>query len=84
LSVGFSTSRHSRDSAKSVLNLYWVQINFTTWQWLDKITLYTLQDNFTAPIDPTDTTTFSLYGITGFTAQVWNGSTWVNVGSVTN
>src|SRR5207244_522840 len=34
------------------------------------------------PIEPTDTMTFSNYGLTAFDVQVLNGSTWTTVASV--
>jgi hypothetical protein len=60
----------------------WVQINFNGSKTIDHVVLYTVQDNYANPIEPTDTTTFSLYGITAFTVQGWNGSSWVTLGSV--
>jgi hypothetical protein len=44
--------------------------------------VYTLQDNYTSPVEPTDTMTFSLYGIADFAVQGWNGSAWVTLASV--
>jgi len=44
-----------------------------------------LQDNYSNPSEPTEAMTFSLYGVTAFDVQYWNGSSWVTVpgGSVT-
>ncbi|MBK8570745.1 MAG: hypothetical protein IPN81_12810 [Nitrosomonadales bacterium] len=44
--------------------------------------VYTLQDNYTNPIEPTDTLTFSTWGVTGFTVQGWNGSAWITLATV--
>ena len=60
----------------------WVQINFDGSKTIDHVVVYTVQDNYANPVEPTDTMTFSLYGITAFTVQGWNGSAWVNLGSV--
>ena len=60
----------------------WVQINFNGSKTIDHVVVYTVQDNYANPVEPTDTMTFSLYGITAFTVQGWNGSAWVNLGSV--
>src|SRR5690242_12710780 len=60
----------------------WVQINFNGAKTIDHVTVYTVQDNFQSPVEPTDTMTFSLYGLTAFEVQGWNGSTWVTLGSV--
>ena len=43
-----------------------------------------MQDNYSNPIEPTDTSTFSIYGLTDFTVQGWNGSPGSVLGSVTN
>jgi len=55
----------------------WVQINFNGQKTIDRVVLYSMQDAYTSPVEPTDAQTFSLYGTTGFTVQTWNGSTWV-------
>ena len=60
----------------------WVQINFNGTKTIDHVVVYTLQDNYANPVEPTDTMTFSVYGITAFTVQGWNGSAWVTLGSV--
>jgi hypothetical protein len=67
----------------STLNVWpdWVQINFSGAQTIDQVIVYTLQDNFTNPVDPPDTLTFTLYGVTAFQVQGWNGSSWVNLGA---
>ncbi len=59
----------------------WVQINFSGPQTIDHVIVYTLQDNYANPVDPPDTLTFSLYGVTAFQVQGWNGSAWVNLGA---
>ena len=60
----------------------WVQINFNGSKTIDRVVVYTLQDNLLNPIEPTDTLTFTQYGVTDFTVQGWNGSAWVTLGSV--
>jgi uncharacterized protein len=63
----------------------WLQVDFSGTKNISEIDLFTLQDNFQSPVDPTDTMTFSTYGITAFDVQYWDGSSWVTVpgGSVT-
>ena len=63
----------------------WVRVDFASAQPVTEIDVYTIQDHYTAPVEPTDAMTFSLYGITAFDVQYWNGATWVSVpgGSVT-
>src|SRR6266702_931257 len=59
----------------------WVQINFNSAKTIDHAVVYSLQDNYTNPIEPTDTQTFSLYGVTDFTVQGWDGANWVTLGT---
>ena len=58
-----------------------MQINFNGSKSINRVVVYTLQDNFLNPVEPTDSTTFSLYGIVDFTVQGWNGSAWVTLGT---
>jgi hypothetical protein len=60
----------------------WVQISFSGIKTIDHVVVYTLQDNYANPVEPTGSMTFSLYGITAFNVQGWNGSSWVTLGSV--
>ncbi|WP_239250550.1 fibronectin type III domain-containing protein, partial [Candidatus Nitrotoga sp. M5] len=60
----------------------WVQINFNGTKDVNRVVLYTLQDNYPNPIEPTDTLTFSNWGVTGFTVQGWDGSAWVTLATV--
>ena len=60
----------------------WAQILFNGTKTIDKIIVYTLQDNYASPTEPTDTQTFSLYGSIDFTVQSWNGTSWVTLATV--
>ena len=62
----------------------WVQINFNGSKTIDHVVVYTIQDNVANPVEPTDSTTFSLFGMTAFDVQGWNGATWVTLGSIRN
>ncbi len=61
----------------------WVQINFNGAKTIDRVVLYTMQNAYTSPSEPTDSMTFTLYGITGFTVQTWDGAAWVTQATVT-
>ena len=70
----------------STANTYpdWVQITFNSAKTIDHVVVYTLQDNYASPVQPTDTMTFSQYGVTAFTVQGSNGGgTWVTLGTIT-
>jgi len=60
----------------------WVQINFSGTQSINQVIVYTLQDNFANPVDPSATLTFTQYGVTDFQVQGWNGTAWITLGSV--
>src|SRR5205814_2535019 len=60
----------------------WVQINFTGAKTIDHVIVYTVQDSYASPIEPTDALTFSLYGVTDFTVQGWDGANWITLGTV--
>ncbi len=61
----------------------WVQINFSGVKTIDLVVLYTMQDNYNAPIEPSDNLTFSKLGVTGFNVQTWDGSNWVTQAVIT-
>ncbi len=49
-------------------------------QSISEIDVYSLQDNYTSPVEPTDSTTFTAYGLTSFQVQVPDGiGGWVDV-----
>jgi hypothetical protein len=60
-----------------------VQVVFNGSKTINRVAVYTLQDNYTNPLEPTDTTTFTRYGATAFTVEGRNGSTWKSLGTVT-
>ncbi|MDQ6618091.1 MAG: Ig-like domain repeat protein, partial [Pseudomonadota bacterium] len=61
----------------------WVQIDFAGPYALDHVVIYTVQDNYGNPVEPDDMLTFSLYGITDFVVQAWDGSAWMPLSTVT-
>src|SRR5678816_1554305 len=61
----------------------WVQINFNGSKTINRVVLYTLQDNYTSPAEPTDSMTFAQYGIRDFTVQGFDGANWVTLATVT-
>ncbi|HTP47182.1 MAG TPA: Ig-like domain repeat protein [Casimicrobiaceae bacterium] len=61
----------------------WVEIDFNGSQTIDHVIVYSVQDNYLKPVDPSDTLTFTQRGMTAFSVQTWNGSAWVTQGTVT-
>ena len=56
-----------------------LQINFSGTKTISEIGVFTVQDAYSAPSEPTATMTFSLYGVTDFDVQYWNGASWATV-----
>jgi RHS repeat-associated protein len=63
----------------------WLQVDFAGSKTIDEISVFGLHDNYTIENTPTETQTFTLYGLLAFDVQYWNGSSWTTVpgGSVT-
>ncbi|HKQ53664.1 MAG TPA: LamG-like jellyroll fold domain-containing protein [Pyrinomonadaceae bacterium] len=63
----------------------WLQIDFTNgsggavYRNVDEIDLFSLQDQYTAPVEPTEEMTFTTYGVVDFDLQYWTGTAWANV-----
>nr|MBA2737519.1 M20/M25/M40 family metallo-hydrolase [Pyrinomonadaceae bacterium] len=64
----------------------WLQVDFNGSQTINEIDVYGVKDDYSNPVDPTESETFNYYGLTGFDVQYWNGSGWMTVanGSVIN
>jgi hypothetical protein len=60
----------------------WVQINFNGSKTIDRVIVYTLPDNYGVSVEPSDTQTFSQYGIIDFNVQAWNGTAWAAIATV--
>lgn len=57
----------------------WVQVSFNGTKSISEIDVFTVQDNYAAPQEPTETLTFASYGITDFEVQYWDGANWTAV-----
>ncbi len=63
----------------------WVEVKFADSKSITEIDVFTLQDNYTSPLEPTLGMPFSQYGLADFEVQYWTGAGWANVpgGAVT-
>lgn len=52
------------------------EIDFANITAIDEVSVFTQQDAWWAPIEPTETTSFFNNGITAFEVQFWTGSAW--------
>ena len=57
----------------------WLEIDFNGNKSIGEIDVFTVQDNYSSPSEPTETMTFGNYGLTGYEVQYWNGSAWADV-----
>jgi hypothetical protein len=63
-----------------------MQVDFNGNKTINEINIYAVTDDYWNPVDPTTSTLATVYGITSFDVQYWNGSSWVTVpnGSIAN
>ena len=57
----------------------WLQVDFAGARTITEVRLFSIQDNYAAPVEPTTTQLFSKYGVTTFTVQYWDGTQWLAV-----
>jgi hypothetical protein len=53
-----------------------LEITFAGPRTIHEVHIFSVQDNVNAPSAPTDTLTFTKYGVTHFQIEQWNGSAW--------
>jgi hypothetical protein len=54
----------------------WLEINFGGEKTLSEVHVFTVQDNYAAPSEPTEQMPFTKYGLTEFDVEYWSGSAW--------
>jgi hypothetical protein len=57
----------------------WLEVDFAGSQTINEVDLFSLQDNYQAPVEPTLAQTFFFYGLRNFQVEMWDGSKWVVV-----
>lgn len=64
----------------------WVQVDFSGVMSIDEVSVFTQQDTWWSPLDPTPTMPFFNNGITSFQVQSWDGENWITIpgAAVTN
>jgi len=76
---GLNAGNNSNWTSNGTTLPQWVEVAFNTSKTINEIDVFSLQDNYANPIEPTEATTFSLYGLTAFQVQYWTGTVWVTV-----
>jgi hypothetical protein len=54
----------------------WAQVTFSGQKSINEIDVYTVQDNYVTPLEPTPVMFFTQYGPTAFDMQYWDGTKW--------
>lgn len=64
----------------------WIEIAFNGSKTIDEVRVFSVQDNYQSPSEPTETMTFTYYGLTDFSVEYWTGSAWsaISGASVSN
>ena len=64
----------------------WLEVDFDGLKTIDEVDVFSMQDSYRTPSEPTPSMTFGAYGLKAFQVQYWNGSAWVDVpgGAVAN
>jgi hypothetical protein len=57
----------------------WLEVEFNAAYSINRIDVFTVQDAYQSPIEPTTAMTFAHYGVTAFDVQYWNGNAWATV-----
>jgi hypothetical protein len=61
----------------------WVEVEFASPAVIDEVSVFTQQDAWWSPVEPTETLSFFNNGITAYEVQQWNGVTWVPIPTAT-
>ena len=52
----------------------WIEVRFAGFKTIDEVSVYSMQDNYSAPVEPTPAMTFIYWGLRAFEVQYWDGS----------
>jgi len=63
----------------------WLQVDFAGARTITRVNVFSIQDNYASPAEPTSGMVFTQYGLRDFEVQYWTGSAWQAVpeGTVT-
>lgn len=59
-----------------------VEVGFAGLMRIDEVSVFTQQDAWWAPVEPTETLSFFNNGVTGFEVQYWTGTAWETIPGV--
>ena len=61
----------------------WLMVEFNGPKTIDEVSVFFMQDAFSAPVEPTPTLAANFFGVRGFEIQYWTGSDWAAVPGTT-
>jgi hypothetical protein len=56
-----------------------LEVTFNGTKTITEVDVFSVQDNYTSPVEPTPAMTFTSYGLTDFTVEYWDGAAWQTV-----
>jgi len=57
----------------------WLEVDFSGAKTLNEIDVFTVQDSYWSPADPTASMTFTTWGVRDFQVQYWTGTGWQDI-----
>src|SRR4029450_12485043 len=57
----------------------WVEVDFAASYSISQVNVFSVQDTYGAPSEPTSTQTFTAYGVRSFDVQYWTGTAWATI-----
>jgi hypothetical protein len=54
----------------------WVEVTFAAAKSISEVNVFSAQDNYTSPSEPTTTMTFTKYGLRSLVIEYWTGTAW--------
>lgn len=56
-----------------------LEIRFNGTRTIAEVDIFAVQDNWTSPVEPNESMTASIVGVSAFTVEYWNGSSWTMI-----
>jgi YD repeat-containing protein len=57
----------------------WLEVSFAAAETIDEVSVFSVQDNYAAPQEPTEAMTFTQYGVAAFHLEYWTGTAWAQI-----
>ena len=78
-SLNYGTNGGWVDAAPANSFPDWLQVDFGANKTINEVDVFTLQDNYAGPSEPTESMTFTQWGLTAYTVEYWSGSSWIQI-----